>query len=267
MAVKETVVSGVPQGQPRSDLVNPRFGYVLAHADDSLIVSQRIAELISWAPELETDIAIANIALDHLGVARALLTYAGKLEGKGRDENDLAFFRTEREFTNLLLVEQPNTDFAFVVARQLFFDAYQTEVWERLTGSTDTDLAGIAAKAVKETRYHLRYWSTWILRLGDGTDESHGRMQAAIDHLWRFTEEMFTPVTGYAVDEGIGPDPQSLRPGWLHRVESLLTDATLRLPDDPYQRMGGRDGFHTEELGPLLAEMQWMQRSFPDLEW
>ena len=260
--------SRAPQGTPDAD-VDPHFAYVLRHADDNLVLAQRLGEWISHGPELEEDIALGNIALDHLGVARALLTHAGQVEGADRAEDDLAFLRTEREFTNVLLVEQPNGDFAHTMARALFFDTYQLLLWEALAKSTDTTLAGIAAKGLMEARYHLRHSSTWVVRLGDGTEESHDRMQAAVDALWRFTGELFAPdAVDVAMEaQGIGVNLTRLRAGWTTRVGAVLGEATLDPPDDPYQRGGGRTGFHSEHLGHLLGEMQWMQRTYPGLTW
>ena len=229
--------------------------FLLAHADDNMVLSQRLAELISHAPELEVDIALGNTSLDHLGVARALYTYAGQVEGKGRDEDDFAMFRDERGYTNLLLVEQPNGDFAHTVVRQLLFDAYQMELWKDLATSDDLTLAGIAAKALKEASYHFRFSSGWVIRLGDGTEESHHRAHAAADELWQYTAELF---------EG---DAARYRAAWDAAIEAVFGEANLSIPTDPYQRTGGRSGFHTEHLGHLLAEMQWMQRSYPGLEW
>ncbi|MFO7547821.1 MAG: 1,2-phenylacetyl-CoA epoxidase subunit PaaC [Acidimicrobiia bacterium] len=245
------------------------MAHLLRLADDNLVLAQRLAEWTSKAPELEEDIALTNIGLDHLGVARALYRHAGEVEGEGRSEDDLAFLRSEREYLNLLLVEQPNGDFAHTMARQLLVDAYQIGLWEALGSSADEVLAGIAAKALKEVRYHLRHSSTWVIRLGDGTDESHRRMQRSIDDLWRFTDELFTgdEVEAALVSEGIAVEPGALRPAWDERVDAVLEEATLSRPADPYQRMGGRTGFHTEHLGHLLAELQWMQRSYPGQSW
>ncbi len=245
------------------------FAYILRHGDDNLILAQRLGEWISRAPELELDIALANIAVDHIGVARSLLTHAGHVEGAGRDEDALAMGRTERQFTNLLLVEQPNGDFATTIARQLFFDAYQVALWQALTASTDPHLAGVAGKAVKEARYHLRFSSDWVVRLGDGTVESHRRMQRAVEDLWRFTGEMFSPDT---VDDemaalGVGPDLSQLRDPWTQRVGEVLERSSLHPPDDDFARLGGRSGVHTEHLGHLLGEMQWMQRTYPGMAW
>jgi ring-1,2-phenylacetyl-CoA epoxidase subunit PaaC len=228
---------------------------VLAHADDNLVLAQRLGAWISRAPELEEDIAIGNIALDHLGVARALYTLAGRIEGEGRGEDDFSMGRPEREFLNLLLVEQPNGDFANTMVRGLFFDAYQVGLWEHLAGSEDRVLAGIAGRALKEARYHLLHSSTWVIRLGDGTDESHRRAQAAVDRLWRYTGEMFETL------------PETHRHTWDRVVGEIMDQATLQVPEDPYQRDGGRRGLHSEHLGPLLAEMQWLQRSYPGLKW
>lgn len=261
-------LSHAPQGT--SDIAaDPHFSYVLRHADDNLILAQRLGEWISTAPELEEDIALGNIALDHLGVARALLSHAADLEGAGQDEDDLAFLRTEREFTNALLVEQPNGDFAHTMARAVFFDVYQVLLWEALSQSTDGTLAGISAKALKESRYHARHSSSWVIRLGDGTDESHRRMQAAVEDLWRFTAEMFIPdAVDLAVEaEGLGVNLTRLRSSWTTQVASILEEATVDMPNDDFQRGGGRTGFHTEHLGHLLGEMQWMQRTYPGLTW
>ncbi|MCI0424727.1 MAG: phenylacetate-CoA oxygenase subunit PaaC [Actinobacteria bacterium] len=238
-------------GRERSEPVP----HLLAHADDNMILAQRLGELISNAPELEIDIAIGNIALDHLGVARALYGHVAKLEGEGRDEDHYAMFRDEREFLNLLLVEQPNGDFAQTVVRQMLFDVYQLQLWEDLSTSKDRVLAGIAGKAMKEAAYHERFSAGWVVRLGDGTEESHTRTQGALDRLWQYTGEMF---------EG---EQAVYQASWERRVKTVITEAGLVVPDDPYQRTGGRQGFHTEHLGHLLTEMQWMQRSHPGLQW
>lgn len=232
-------------------------GTLLALADDNMVLAQRLGEWISKAPELEIDIALANIGLDHLGVARALYTRAAELEGAGRTEDDLAMLRDERAYTNLLLVEQPNGDFAHTIVRQFLFDTYQLQLWEDL-GETAEDevLRGVAEKAIKEARYHHRFSSGWLIRLGDGTEESHRRVQAALDQLWRFTDEMFEDrsTAGY-------------RAAWERGVIEVVAEASLEMPTDPYQRTGGRKGFHTEHLGRLLAEMQWLARSHPGATW
>jgi ring-1,2-phenylacetyl-CoA epoxidase subunit PaaC len=238
-------------GRERSELVT----HLIAHGDDNMVLAQRLGEWISNAPELELDIALANIGLDHLGVARALYPLAGELEGEGRTEDDFAMLRNEREYRNLLLVEQPNGDFADTVVRQMLFDAYQLLLWEDFARSDDEILAGIAAKALKEAAYHWRFSSGWVVRLGDGTEESHARVQDSLDRLWRYTGEMFEGDTA----------PHQAR--WEAMIAAVIEEAGLELPSDPYQRSGGRQGVHTEDLGHLLAEMQWMARSYPGLEW
>jgi len=252
--VTEPIISGAPQGTP-AVVGEPDFIRLLNHADDNMVLAQRLGEWISNAPDLELDIAMGNIALDHLGVARSLYTHAGRVEARGRTEDDLAMTRPEREFTNLLLVEQPNGDFAQTIVRQVFFDLYQQLLWANLASDEDETVAGIAAKAAKENAYHREFSGNWLVRLGDGTDESHRRAQAAVDALWMFTGEMF---------QG---DAASYRDGWEAGTGAILAEATLNVPEDPYQKSGGRIGFHTEHLGFLLAEMQWMQRSYPEMTW
>jgi ring-1,2-phenylacetyl-CoA epoxidase subunit PaaC len=223
-------------GRERSELVT----HLIAHGDDNMVLAQRLGEWISNAPELELDIALANIGLDHLGVARALYTLVGELEGEGRTEDDFAMLRNEREYRNLLLVEQPNGDFADTVVRQMLFDAYQLLLWEDFARSDDEILAGIAA-----------------VRLGDGTEESHRRTQAALDALWQYTDEMFD-----------SPDTAGYRPAWDRVIGEVIDEASLTPPTDPYQRGGGPSGDrHTEHLGHLLSEMQWLARSHPGATW
>ncbi len=231
--------------------IEPGLQALIAHGDDNLVLAQRLGEWISNAPELEIDIALGNLALDHLGVARALYTHAGDVEGKGRGEDDFAMRRTERDFMNVLLVEQPNGDFAHTVVRQFFFDVYQRLLWADLERSADATLSGIAGRARREAEYHHEFSSGWVVRLGDGTDESHHRAQAAVDDLWRYTGEVSEP---YAAE-------------WRSAVGVVLSESGLAPPDDPFQRSGGRRGFHTEHLGHLLAELQWMDRSFPGMTW
>lgn len=248
---------------------HPLHRYVMRHADDNLVLSQRLSEYISYAPELEEDLAVANIALDHLGVAMHLLEHAASVGGNGTSADELAFHRSEREFVNLLLVEQPNIDFAHIVTRQFFIDAYQAVLWPALSGSNDETLAGIAAKAAKEAAYHLRHSSAWMIRLGDGTPESHRRTQDAVDALWRYVGEMFEAddLDAEMVAAGTGVNPADLRQAWDQKVLATLEEATLGRCEDDYQREGGRRGFHTEHLGHLLSEMQWMQRSYPGQRW
>jgi ring-1,2-phenylacetyl-CoA epoxidase subunit PaaC len=247
----------------------PLVTYLLRLADDNMVLAQRLGALSSWMPDVEEDVAIANICLDHLGQARNLYTYAGQVEGAGRDEDQLAMLRSEREFLNAVLVEQPNGDFGHIMARQLFVDAYQVPLYEALATSADAQLAGIAAKAVKEARYHLRYSSTWVVRLGDGTAESHRRMQAAIDALWAFTADLFATdeVEAELVAQGVAVDPTLLRAHFDQTVADVMAQATLQLPTEPYQRIGGRTGFHTEHLGHLLPEMQALHRAHVGAEW
>ena len=243
--------------------------YVLALADDALIAAQRLGEWIASAPELEEDVALANIGLDLLGQARSLLTHAGQLEGEGRDEDALAYFRDERDFSNVHLVERENRDFAVTMARLLFLSTYLHELWSALCTSADPTLAAIAAKAVKEVDYHVDHARMWVLRLGDGTEESHRRMQAGLDAEWPYTDELFddSHVDPALVQAGIAVDPKSLRDRWSKRVEAVVSEATLTLPDVRPAVTGGRRGIHTEQMGYLLAEMQHLARSHPGATW
>lgn len=247
---------------------NELVTFIQRVADDNLVLGQRLAELISWMPELEEDIAIANLSLDHFGQATALLQYAADIEGHG-DADKLAMRRDERQFRNAVLVEQPNGDFGQVIARQLLVDAYQVPFYGALAGSTDETIAGIAAKAEKESRYHLEYSSTWVTRLGDGTDESHRRMQAGIDAMWPFIDDLFTTdeVEEMLRADGRAPDLTDVRATFDATVQHVLETATLSMPSDPYQRTGGRIGYHTEHLGPMLAEMQSLHRAHPGVTW
>ncbi len=237
------------------------FEYVLGLADDALVSAQRLGWWISRAPQLEEDLALANIGLDQLGQARSLLSYAGEVEGAGRSEDDLAYLRDDREFRNLWLVERPQTDFGVTMARLLILGAWQSELYAALARGSDPTLAAIAGKAVKEVAYHLDHAGHWVVRLGDGTEESHARMQAALDAEWPYVEELFAPVEGALVD------PVTLRPAVLATVERVVVEATLSVPQVPPARGGGRHGLHTEELGHLLAEMQHLHRSHPGATW
>ena len=245
------------------------FSYTIRLADDLLINAQRLSEYVTHAPELEEELAIANTALDNLGVAQRLYQYAASVEDAGRTADDLAFLRTEREFTNALLVEQPHRDFADVMVRQFLLDAWHNELWPALGGSSDATLAAIADKAAKEARYHIRHSAGWLVRLGDGTTESSRRAQAALGRLWRFTGELTTgdEIDRAAAVAGVGVDPASYAAAWRDRVEAVISEATLQVPADPFQATGGRSGRHTEHLGHLLAEMQYMQRAYPGMEW
>jgi ring-1,2-phenylacetyl-CoA epoxidase subunit PaaC len=243
------------------------YDYVLALGDDALISAQRMGWWISRSPELEEDVALANIGLDQLGQARTLLAYAGELEGDGRSEDDLAYFRDERDFRNVKLVERPMTDFGVAMARLLVFSTWQSHLYAGLRGSSDATLSGVAGKAVKEVAYHLDHASHWVARLGDGTDLSHERMQQALDAEWPFVEELFTATDAELVAEGIAVDAASLREPVLADLSRVITRATLEIPEVPPALPGGRDGLHTEQLGFVLAEMQHLARSHPGATW
>jgi ring-1,2-phenylacetyl-CoA epoxidase subunit PaaC len=221
------------------------------------------------APALEEDLGLANTSLDLIGQARLLFAYASELEGRGQSEDQLAFLRDQQQYRNFTLVEQPNGDFGHTIVRQVLFDAYQLELYEQLQRSTDTRLAAIAAKAVKETRYHLRYSGSWLVRLGDGTAESHDRVQQALDRLWPFTRELFDEQDGdrALAAAGIAPSMSDLERDWSVRIASLLVDATLARPEATPYRWYGRRGVHTEHLGYILAEMQYLPRAFPGARW
>ncbi|WBB77973.1 phenylacetate-CoA oxygenase subunit PaaC [Micromonospora sp. WMMD882] len=245
------------------------FRYALRLGDDALIAAQRLAGWATRAPEMEEDVALANIALDQLGAARLLLTYAGELEGAGRDEDALAYLRDDREFRNCLLVELPNGDFAVTMAKLLFLAAYQRSTYGSLVTSTDERLAAIAEKTRKEVAYHLDHAALWVRRLGDGTEESHRRMQAAVDEIWPYTHELFAAdeTTARLAAAGLVAAPVSYRGQWLETVEEVLADATLTRPADGWGPSGGRDGVHTEHLSYLLAEMQVLHRAHPGATW
>lgn len=245
------------------------FAYTLRLADDAAILGQRLGEWCGHAPTLEEDIGLANVALDHIGQARALYAYAAEVEGAGRDEDQLCFLRSERQFTNCLLVEQPNGDFAQTIARQVFFAAFMLPFWRKLMHSKDETLAAIAAKAEKEAMYHLRHSSEWTIRLGDGTPESRRRMRAAVDYLWPYTGELFEAddLVTRLIAEGIAVDPDTIRDEWRQTLRDVLDEATLTMPPEGWMQTGGRDGRHSESFGHLLSEMQYMQRAYPGLRW
>ena len=242
--------------------------YALRLGDNGLVLSQRLGAWCGHAPELEIDLALANIGLDLLGQARNFLACAAEREGQG-DEDTLAFGRDERQFHNLLLAEQPNGNFADTIARQYLMDAWNVALYERLIHSSDSQLAAIAAKAIKEARYHLRFSRGWLVRLGDGTESTSQKMQQAIDNLWRFTAELFEAddVELELIESGVAVDPRTLRQPWEHEVFAGLREATLRVPDETAYRTGGKRGLHTEHLGPMLAEMQYLQRAYPGQQW
>ncbi len=243
--------------------------YAIALGDDALVLGQRLSEWCSNAPFLEEDLALANVALDFIGRARMFYAYAAECEGKGRDEDAIAYLRDCREYRNLLITELPRGDFAFSTARQFLVDAFNLSFLERLGASRDPGLAGIAAKALKESRYHFRRSRDWMIRLGDGTPESRCRLQRALEELWGYTHEMFRPLAPEQrlAASGIAVDRTSLREEWLARIDPVLEEATLARPADGWAVSGGREGTHTEHLGHLLAEMQFLQRAYPGLEW
>ena len=245
------------------------FDYLLRLGDSCLILSQRLGEWCGRGPALEEDLALTNVALDLNGQAQLWLEYASQIEGKGRTEDQLAFLRDAHEFRNLLLVEQANGDFATTIARQFYFDLWHFLLLQELLHSSDQRISGISEKALKEVQYHLRRSAGWVTRLGDGTEESHTRMQRAADELWQFTGELFEidAVDEAMVHEKIGPDPRTLRIPWMDRVKSTFTEATLDWPDGGWMQRGGKCGIHTERLGYLLAEMQFLQRAYPGAQW
>lgn len=248
---------------------NDLYTYVLRQADNSMILCQRLCEWVANGPELEEDIALTNIGLDLIGQARSLYQYAAKLSDDDINEDDLAFMRNERDWVNFLLVEQPNGNFADTIARQFVFDIWHLEFLKQLQESKDETLAAVAAKSIKEATYHVRHSSTWVKRLGDGTEESHQRMQAAINNVWHFTPEMFESdeLDQRVANAGIGVNLKSIEQVWNQQVNEVLAEATLERPADPFPATGGRNGIHTQYLGYLLAEMQILPRSMPGCEW
>ena len=243
--------------------------YATRLGDDSLILGHRLSEWVSRAPFLEEDLALTNVALDFIGRARMFYQYAAELAGDGTTEDTLAYTRDIREFTNLLICELPRGDFAFSVVRHFLYDAFQLPFLQALKHSSDERLAAIAAKAEKESRYHLRRGSEWVRRLGDGTEESRARTQQAVNDLWGYTHEMFEldALDQRLVDAGIAVDIVALRPVWEDTVKTVLTDATLTVPENTWGVRGGRTGYHTDSFGFLLAELQFMQRAYPGLTW
>jgi ring-1,2-phenylacetyl-CoA epoxidase subunit PaaC len=243
--------------------------YTLHLADTVLILGQRNAEWCGHGPVLEQDIAITNISLDLIGQARNFYQHAASLIGSGATEDTLAYLRKEREFKNLLLVEQPNGDWGQTILRQFFFSQFQYLLFEQLQNSKDHQVAAIAEKSLKEITYHLRWSSEWVIRLGDGTEESHKRMLKAVEELWRYTGEMFEAASYElrAETEGISVDPSQLKSSWLNKVREVFTDATLPVPEKVFMQTGGKEGKHTEHLGYILTELQYMQRAYPNCEW
>jgi len=250
-------------------LTDNLFQYLLRLGDDRLVLGHRLSEWCGHGPILEEDIALANIALDLIGQATLYLKLGAETEGKGRSEDDLAYFRDAIEYRNVQMVELPKGDYAFTTVRQFFFDVFSYHLLEQLQSSRNSEIAGIAAKGFKEVRYHVRHSSEWVLRMGDGTEESHSRAQKAVSELWRFTAEMFQAdaVDRAMKDEGIGADLDAIKPKWDSVVTDVLNRATLAIPSDPPAMTGGRRGRHTEHLGHMLSEMQIVARSHPGAEW
>ena len=245
------------------------FEYTLRRADDTLILGHRISEWCGHGPILEEDIALTNLALDLIGQATEFYQHAAKVEGKGRTEDDLAFLRIEREYKNVLLVEQTNGDFGKTITRSFFFDHFQLLLFERLQHSKDEQLAAIAEKSLKEVKYHVKHNSEWLIRLGDGTEESHKRVQESVTDLSRFIDELFyqDEVDELLIKEGIAFDTTSFRETYEKNIQQILKQATLQLPEKKWQLDGGRKGIHSEHLGFLLTELQYMQRTYPNMEW
>ena len=245
------------------------FNYTLRLGDDSLILGQRLAEWCGHGPILEEDIAITNISLDLIGQATNLLNYAALIENKDRNADNIAFLRLEKEYCNILLVEQLNGDFGDTMMRQFLFDAFRKPLFEMLQFSKDKQLAAIAEKSLKETKYHLKHSSEWIIRLGDGTEESHQRIQNSLTNLWRYTDELFFIDESDTLLSGLGiiPDFSKIKEVWYANVTAVFEQATLQIPSNNWQFEGGRKGRHSEHMGYLLAELQYMQRAYPNMEW
>jgi ring-1,2-phenylacetyl-CoA epoxidase subunit PaaC len=266
--------------------------YTIQLADDALIFGHRISEWCGHGPILEQDIALTNTSLDHLGRARSLYQYAAELfnnlpgeerknyftsvaiqnivaNGEKISEDDLAYLRDGWDFRNVLLVEQPNNDWAYTIARSFFYDAFNFLLFTELVKSSDVTLAAIAEKSLKEITYHLRWSSEWIIRLGDGTGESHSRMQKAVDDHWTFTGELFTPgkADRAMFEQGIGPDLEQLKPAWMEKVNEIFSEATIVVPTGTWSQQGGKEGRHSEHLGYILTELQFVQRAYPGLKW
>jgi len=248
---------------------NNLYNYILGIADNSLILGQRLGQLCGHGPSLETDIACTNISLDLFGQVRSYFQYAAKIAGDQRTEDDIAMLRKERDYKNVLLVEQPNTNFAFTIGRQFLFDVYHLAFLTELQNSNDFTLSVIAKKCVKEVSYHLRFSSDWVKRLGNGTPVSKEKMQEAINGLWTYTDELFyqTNADKEMVFEGIGVDVTKLKNNYYSHINNILLEATLEIPESKWFQTGGKEGVHTEHLGYLLSDLQYMQRTYPNMEW
>ena len=249
--------------------MNNLIQYILGIADNALILGQRLGELCGHGPSLETDIAMTNISLDLLGQTRSYYQYVAKMQGGEATEDTIAFLRLEIDYKNVLLVEQPNTDFGYSIARQFLFDVFHLALLEELQNSKDEMLSAIAKKSIKEVLYHTRFSSDWIKRLGDGTEESHNRIQTAINDLWIFTDELFhqTDADKAMVAEGIGVDTSLLKSNYYKKVSIILDEATLQTPVAEYFQKGGKQGIHSEHMGYILSELQYMQRTYPNMTW
>ena len=248
---------------------NKLIQYILGIADNSLILGQRLGELCGHGPSLETDIALTNISLDLFGQTRSYYQYVAQLQGGDATEDTVAFLRLEREYKNVLLVEQPNTDFGYVIAKQFLFDVFHLAFLQELQHSKDAQLAAIAVKSIKEVLYHTRFSSDWIKRLGDGTTESHGRIQTAINDLWIYIDELFQPTEADTamVTQGIGVDLTKLKANYYQQVSAVLAEATLITPVVEYFQKGGKQGIHSEHMGFIVTELQFMQRTYPNMNW
>ncbi len=243
--------------------------YSLRLADTSLILGQRLGEWCGHGPILEEDIALTNISLDCIGQARGFYTYAAELDGSGKTEDDFAYLRDEREFENLLIVEQPNGDFGQTIMRQFLVSAFQYYFFEELTNSKDKTISALAEKSLKEVSYHLRHSSAWVIRLGDGTEESKRRMEKAVEELWMYTGDMFDmdETDAALIKEFIAADTKIIKPLWENKVREVFAEASLTIPENVFMMSGSREGKHTENLGFILAEMQSLHRAHPGAEW
>jgi len=249
--------------------MDPLYKYLCMLGDNSMILGHRLSELCGHGPSLETDIALTNISLDLFGQVRNYFQYAASISSDDLSEDDVAFLRYERQYYNALLVEQPNTDFAHVIVRQFFFDAYHYLLLENLKNSSDENIANIAHKSSKEVSYHHRFSSTWVKRLGDGTEESHNKMQIAVDNLFPYTHELLSPndIELQMLEQGIGADISILKERYIADIKQVLREATLSIPDNPYAYSGGKEGIHTEHMGFILSDLQYMQRAYPNMQW
>lgn len=245
------------------------YQYILLLGDNSLILGHRLSELCGHGPTLETDIALTNISLDLFGQVRHYFQYAAELKGEDKTEDDIAFLRYIHEYKNALLVEQPNKDFAHVIGRQFLFDAYHLPLLEQLMKSNDKHIAAIAAKSIKEVRYHLRFSTQWVKRLGGGTELSHDKMQAAIDHLWAYANELMeaSSLENEMLDYGIGADLEVVRTAFQATIQTVFDEINLQLPDSKYFQSGGKKGIHSEHMGFILSDLQYMQRAYPNMTW